>query len=92
MASGGNTAVSLPQERTRPSLARVRDFGVTPESLPTKAYYPGKFSAFRALCRKTFLFCRIMSESFPLKQMLDGSQEATVTHGKEETLHQLQPS
>jgi hypothetical protein len=52
------------------SLAPVRDFGITSESFPTKAYYPGKFSAFRALCRTPVLFLRIMSESFPLKQTL----------------------
>jgi len=51
------------------SLAPVRDFGITSESFPTKASYPGKFSAFRALCRTRVLFLRIMSESFPLKQM-----------------------
>ena len=65
-----NPTESLPPGCSPAKLVPVRDCGITPESFPTKAYYPGKFSAFRALCRTPVLFLRIMSESFPLKQML----------------------
>jgi len=56
---------SLPRGLGFASLAPVRDFGITSENFPTKAYYPGKFSAFCALCREVFLFRHTLRTKAP---------------------------